>query len=313
MSSMANLNYAVEYSRALANAYPKVLHFGKLYNVENDTRYRWLNADTIEIPTMSTTGRVAADRDSVSTASRNYTNNWEPKKLSFERKWSTLVHPRDVEETNLVTTISNITQTFNETQKFPEKDSYLVSKIFADYDKATRTGSEGSYVHKYDTTTISKDNILATFDGYMEAMDDAGVPASGRLFYCTYAVKTMLKQAAGISRSWDTQTSADGLNRKVDYLDGVEIIGVPASIMKTAFDFTTGAVPAVGAKQINVFMVHPSAIITPETYEYAKLDAPSAGSEGKYVYYEEAHEDAFILNQRTPAIIFNITDAQVSA
>lgn len=117
--TMAALNYAKDYQRALANAYPNVLHFGALFNIANDDRYRWLNANTIEIPKMKTTGRVDADRDSISFAQRNYTNEWEPKTLAFERKWSTLVHPRDVQETNLVTTISNITKTFNETQKFP--------------------------------------------------------------------------------------------------------------------------------------------------------------------------------------------------
>ena len=90
-------------------------------------------------------------------------------------------------------------------------------------------------------------------------------------------------------------------------MDGVEVIGVPSKIMKTKFNFTEGCVPADDAQQINMFMVHPSAIITPETYEYAKLDAPSAGSEGKYVYYEESHEDAFILNERLDAIKFNVS------
>lgn len=298
MADMAALNYAVEYSRALANAYPNVLHFGALFNIENDNRYRWLNADTIEIPTLTTSGRVDADRDSIQFAKRNYTNNWEAKQLKFERKWSTLVHPRDVEETNMVTTITNITKTFNETQKFPEKDSYLVSKIYADFVEA------GGVV---DTTVPTAENVLSIFDKFMEEMDDANVPPTGRLFYCTHAVKTLLKNAANIDRTWDTQISADGLNRKVDSLDGVQVVGVPAKIMKTKFNFDEGCVPANDASQINMFMVHPSAIITPETYDYAKLDAPSAGSEGKYVYYEESHEDAFILNQRIDAIKFNVS------
>ena len=45
---MAALNYATEYSRILSQAYPKSLNFGALYNTENDRRYRWVNAKTIE-------------------------------------------------------------------------------------------------------------------------------------------------------------------------------------------------------------------------------------------------------------------------
>lgn len=300
------LNYAQQYSNGLANAYPNVLHFGGLYVIGNDTRYQWLNANTVQIPTMSTSGCVDANRDSVSFAQRNYTNTFTPKTLSFERKWSTLVHPRDIEETNMVATITNITKVFNETQKFVEKDSYLVSKIYADYEALVTAGSAVAV----DTTALSDGNaVLALFDKFMQEMDEDNVPVSGRKFYCTFAIKTMLKNASNIQRTWDTQISADGLNRKVDYLDGVEIIGVPSKIMKTKFDFTEGAKVASDAKQINVFMVHPDAIITPETYDFAKLDAPSATSEGKYVYYEERHEDAFILDARVGAVKFNITNA----
>ena len=127
------LNYAVNYSRALANAFPYVLNFGALYSTPNNGRYRWANAKSIEIPSISTTGRINANRDSIVTAQRNYENSWELKELKNQRKWSTLVHPMDIDQTNMVTTIANITQAFNEQQKFPEMDAYTVSKIYADW------------------------------------------------------------------------------------------------------------------------------------------------------------------------------------
>ena len=297
MAEMKSLNYAVEYSRALANAYPNVLHFGALYATENNAKYRFVNADTVEVPSLETSGRVNADRDAIATAKRRYTNNWEAKKLTFNRKWSTLVHPRDIAETNMVATIVNITQTFNETQKFPEIDSYTASKLYTDFVAASGVA---------DTTVLTKDNILEVFDKFMQDMDEANVPAAGRIVYCTYAVKTLLKNAAGITRTWNTQTSADGLNRTVDMIDGVEIVGVPSKLMKTAYNFDEGCVPAESAKQINMLAVHPTAVITPEVYEYAKLDEPSAGSEGKYVYYEESNSDVFVLDNRIGALAFNV-------
>ena len=83
---MEKLNYATEYSQALAQAFPYVLYFGALYNTPNNGRYRWVNSKTIEIPSIKTTGRVDADRDTISTAKRNYANGWEPKTLSNFRK-----------------------------------------------------------------------------------------------------------------------------------------------------------------------------------------------------------------------------------
>lgn len=117
---MPTINYAAEYSRDLANAYPYVLNFGALYATPNNGRYRMgENGKTIYIPRLTTSGRVDSDRDTIAMATRNYDNSWEPKTLTHQRKWSTLVHPKDIDQTNMVASIANITQTFNETQKFP--------------------------------------------------------------------------------------------------------------------------------------------------------------------------------------------------
>ena len=288
------LNYAQAYQQALAQAYPNVLHFAALRSTENDARYRWLNADTIQIPSLTVTGRVDGDRDTVETAKRNYENAWEPKKLSNHRKWSTLIHPMDIDETNQVASIQNITQVFNEEQKFPEMDAYLVSKLYTDWAAAGGTA---------DTTALTVDNILQVFDGYMEDMDERNVPSTGRILYVTPAINTMLKNAKDIARF--VQNGENAIRRAVRSLDEVQIESVPSALMKTVYDFTVGYQPGAGAKQIHMLLVHPSAVITPEKYQFAQLDAPSAGSEGKYVYFEESYDDVFLLNKRKDAIMFN--------
>lgn len=295
---MAVLNYAQAYSRALAQAYPYVLNFGKLYNVENDTRYRWVNAKTIEIPSISTTGRVDANRDTIATASRNYDNAWEPKTLSNQRKWSTLVHPMDIDQTNEVASIQNITKVFNEEQKFPEMDAYLISKIFADW--SALTGNIPV------TTALTAANILTIFDQLMEDMDEDRVPVNGRILYVDNPTKTLLKNAQGLTRTLNVQTNNEEIKRAISRIDEVEIIAVPSALMKTVFDFTTGWEAGQTAKGIHMFLVHPSAVITPVSYQFAQLDPPSAGSEGKYVYFEESFEDVFILNKKSGGIKFVI-------
>lgn len=295
---MANLNYAKEYGRALSQAYPYVLNFGALYNTANNSLFRWTGAKTIEIPSISTSGRVDADRDTIATAQRNYNNAWEPKTLTNQRKWSTLVHPMDIDQTNYVASISNITRVFNEEQKFPEMDAYCVSKIYTDWVAQSMTA---------DTTTPSINNVLDIFDTLMLNMDNERVPQNGRILYVTHEIKKMLKNAQTIERSLNVQDAKDQINRIVNRLDEVEVIGVEANLMKTAYDFTTGWAPASNADQINMFLVHPSAVITPVSYSFAQLDEPSAGSEGKYIYFEESFEDVFILNKKKGAIQFNIT------
>lgn len=296
---MAVLNYATEYSRALAQAFPYVLNFGALYSTPNNNRYRWVNAKTIEIPSISTTGRVNADRDTVAFAQRNYDNAWETKTLTNERKWSTLVHPMDIDQTNMVTTIQNITQVFNEEQKFPEMDAYTVSKIYADWTALGNTP---------DTTELSVSNVLSVFDSLMLKMDNARVPANGRILYVTHEVKKLLNNADKVSRSIDVTSGPNAIDRRVNRLDEVQIIGVPATLMRTLYNFTNGWQIASGAGQINMFLVHPVAVITPVSYTFSRLDEPSALSEGKYTYYEESFEDVFILNKKAGAIQFNITE-----
>lgn len=312
-SQQPNLNYATEYQRALEQAFPYALYFGKLYATPNNNRFRWVNSKTIEIPSISTTGRTNADRDSISTAQRNYNNAWETKTLTNERKWSTLVHPKDIDQTNMVTSIANITQVFNEEHKFPEMDAYTISKIYYDWTTSiVGDSAHGAYTGKtaLNSTTdpLSVSTILSVFDKMMLAMDNARVPVTGRVLYCTNEVKTMLKNAQAIQRNWDVQSSADSINRVVNRLDEVEIIGVPAELMKTKYDFTdtNGWKVDSTAKQINMVLILPTAVITPVSYTFSKLDAPSALSEGKYYYYEESFEDVFILNKKADAIQFHV-------
>ncbi len=298
---MAAVNYAETYERALAQAYPNVLNFGELYNVANNSIYTFLNAKTVHIPSIAVSGRKNVNRDGIDGVfSRNIDNSYEDKTMQFYREWSTSLDPADVDDTNMVLTIQNATKVFNETQKFPEKDAYTVSKIFADW------SAQGGVA---DTEALTVDNVLTVFDKLMEAMDEALVPFSGRILYVTPAVKTLLKNASQIGLSRPVDGSGKEINRIVNRLDEVTLNTVPSVLMKTAYNFNpdggAGFEAAETAKQINMFLVHPTAILTPSKYSFVGVQAPAAGTKGDYIYYEKEYSDVFILNNRTAAIAFN--------
>ncbi len=293
---MAAVNYAEAYERALAQSYPNVLNFGELYNTANNRIYTFLNAKTIHIPSISVSGRTNVNRDAIDgTFQRNVDNEYEDKTMQFYREWSTSIDPADVDDTNMVLTIQNATKVFNETQKFPEKDAYLVSKVYTDW---TAQGGVA------DKTVLSVDNVLSVFDKLMEHMDEALVPFSGRICYVTPAVKTLLKNASSINLNKDV-TAQGNINRIVNRLDEVKLVTVPSVLMKTAYKFDKGFADAEDAKQINMFLVHPTAILTPSKYSFVGVEAPAAGTKGDYIYYEKEYSDVFILNNRTAAIAFN--------
>lgn len=295
---MAAVNYAESYERALAQAYPNVLNFGELFGAANNRIYTFLNAKTIHIPSISVTGRNNVNRDAIDgTFQRNVDNSYEDKTMQFYREWSTSIDPADVDDTNMVLTIQNATKVFNETQKFPEKDAYLVSKVYADW---TALGKVA------DATALTAENVLSVFDKLMEDMDEKLVPFSGRICYVTPAVKTLLKNASQIALRKDVATQSD-INRIVNRLDEVKLVTVPSVLMKTAYNFAKGFEVAESAAQVNMFLVHPSAILTPSKYSFVGVEAPAAGTKGDYIYYEKEYSDVFILNNRADAIAFNVT------
>lgn len=294
---MASLNYAKVYNETLADAFPHVLNFGALYATPNNGRYRFKGGKTIELPVIKTTGRVASSRDTIATPARSYENSWEEKSLKNQRKWSTLVHPQDVDQTDYAATISNITSVFNTQNKFPEMDAYTVSKIYTDW-----VAQGNSAVSE----AITANNVISVFDSMMANMTENRVPTTGRILYVTPTVMNFIKNSSAFSRVLDVKDSAS-IERNVTMIDGVQIIVVPSNLMKTSYTFTSGWAVASGASQINMLLIHPESVITPVSYQFACLDEPSAITDGKYVYYEESFEDVFILNERQKGINFAVT------
>ncbi len=294
---MAALNYATQYQQALEQEFPYVLYFGALFATPNNGRFRWVNSRVIEIPTITTTGRVDGDRDTIGTKKRNFNNSWTPLTLENHRTWSTLVHPRDIDETNQTVSIANITRVFNDEQKFPEMNAYCISKIYADWTAKGKTA---------DTTALTTENVLEIFDKFMTQMDNDRVPRAGRILYVTPEVRTLITNAKQIYRTLDVSKQSTNIRRAVTSIDEVQIPeSVPSDMMKTLYDFTEGWKPDAQAKQINMCLIHPQAVITPISYEFAQLDPPSAGSEGKWEYFEESNEDVFVLPHKVNAIAFN--------
>ena len=296
---MNELNYAKVYSEALAQAFPYALNFGALYATKNNGRYRFKGGKTVEIPVINTTGRVNSDRDGIDGLSRNYENSWETKELTNQRKWSTLIHPADVDQTDYAATISNITSVFNNEHKFPEMDAYTISKIYSDWVALGKSAQ---------SITLTEENVISVFDELMAEMTESRVPVIGRILYVTPAVMKLLKSSSAIGRSLDVKSGGGEINRTVTMLDGVAVVEVPAALMKTAYDFENGWQVSDSASQIGMLLIHPESVITPVSYEFACLDEPSATTGGKYAYYEESFEDVFVLNRRADGIAFVINN-----
>lgn len=291
-----DLNYATEYSKAMANAYPYWSYFSDLYGSPNSATYKPVSGKAVAVQSMTTSGARAVDRDQITgTFNRNFNTQEQVLTMRMDREWDTLADPMDIKEDPIVN-IANITKTFNEFQKVPEMDAYAASTL------ATAASGFGSV----DSTVLTADNILETWDTYLAYMVNQRVPRDRIRCKMTPDTYKLLKEAAGITRFVQADTGIRNVDRNVGKLDGVTIMEVPADIMMSAYDFTNGWEATAEAKQINLLMFDPIAIAAPVVYETSMMSAPTAQSKGKWLYYERYYYDVFALNQRLPGIFANI-------
>ena len=177
-----------------------------------------------------------------------------------------------------------------------EMDKYLVSTIYADWLKLGRTPLSAS---------LTVNNVLEYFDKLMVMMTEHNVPTTGRILYVNPNVNLLLKGAIQWYRTQNIAgTAPAAVQRALASIDGVQVEEVPSDSMKTVYDFTVGAVPGVSAKQIQMFLIHPSAVITPDEYDTVLLQEPSVVTQGKWMYFEESYSDVFILPNKQYGIEF---------
>ena len=290
------LNYATEYSKAMANMYPYWSYFSDLYGSPNSATYKPISGKAVAVQSMTTSGARAVNRDQITgTFNRNFNTSEQILTMRMDREWDTLADPMDIQQDPIVN-IANITKTFNEFQKVPEMDAYAASAL-----AQAASGFGG-----VDDTSLTADNILETWDTYLAYMVNQRVPRDRIRAKMTPDTYKLLKEAAGITRFVEADTGIRNIDRNVGKLDGVVIMEVPKDIMMSAYDFTEGWASATGAKQINLLMFDPIAIAAPVVYETSMMSAPTAQSKGKWLYYERYYYDVFALNQRLPGIFVNM-------
>lgn len=260
--------------------------------------YKFIDAKTIKMADLTVSGYKDHARD----GSKNrgtLENKWIPYALTHDRDVEFYVDEADVDETNQVLTAANVTRKFNTDQAIPEIDKYRYSKVFKDYESAAGVA---------DTTALTAETILDVVDKLMEEMDEAGVPSEGRRLKVTPKVNSMLKNAKDLQRMLIVSPEAKTVNRSITNLDDIEIQVVPSDRMKTVYDFTQGAVAGETAKQINMILFHPSAVIAPVKISQIYLWPQGSTPESAYgwLYQNRLYMDAFVIKSKKQGIAFNV-------
>lgn len=298
---MATINYADAYQQAIQQSfYDGHLFSADLWNSPSNSLISFDGAKHIKVPRLTIDeGRRDRARRTITTPSANYSNDWDPYELKNERYWSTLVDPSDVDESNYVISMANITKQFNLDEKMPEMDREMFSKLYQRKADANDGGIQ--------TDTLDEKNILTAFDDMMVGMDEARVPQQGRILYLTPKNNAILKRAEAMNREMVLK-DPNNVQRTVYSLDDVTIVVVPSDLMQTVFDFTVGSKLKADAKQIEMFLISNGIQIAPQKYSFAGFDSPSAMNSGNFLYYEQSYDDVFILKTKTKGIEFVVSD-----
>lgn len=301
------VNYAEAYQQAIEQAfYNDSLYSSDLWNSPSNSLITFEGAKHFRVPTLTIEhGRQDRARRTITTPVANYSNDWLDYTMTQERYWSTLVDPSDVDESNQVLSIANITNQFNIEQKMPEMDRYMFSKLYKD--KVKIDGAKS-----VNTDTLDAKTILNYFDTMMADMNNARVPMQNRVLYVTPKVNAMLKQADAINRTIVLSNSRN-IDRSVYSLDSVTIVEVPDDLMMTDFDFSDGSKTKAGAGQINMMLISNGVQVAPQKYSFVGFDEPSAANSGNYLYYENAYYDVMLLNNKSKGIAFNVTAGTTAA
>jgi len=285
---MAVYNYADIFSNHLRELYGHELTSIDLYDSNTDLQV--INGKNLKIPKLNVSGYKDHTRASLGFNAGTAANDYQVVTLDHDRDIEFPIDPMDVDETNLVVSIANIQKRFEKTQAIPEQDSYTYSKLYSEFVRAGGT---------VDTTALTAANILGKIDDDLSAMEDAGVDLSRVIMYTTSAIKKLLKNADGITRTLNV-SNANGIDRRVLSVDDIKkIVTVPSARFKSAYNFTNGCVAATGAKQLYYILIDPEAQVSRVKYSYIKVFTPGSDSRtsDNYLYQNRKYNGTFAIDE----------------
>jgi len=212
-------------------------------------------------------------------AGGNTTVTWVPYKLECERSKTIGIDRLDDQQT-LDNSFTAAVAEFADQYAVPEIDAYRFAKL------AQRASLVAT------PATLSNTTVLQAYDVANEAMDEAGVPSEGRVFYCTNAIHTMLKQSNLITRNISVTANDGQVVRGVYELDdGTPVKKVPQNRFYTKITLNSGASTfgyvkdVATGKDINFILVHEPSVMAIMGHTNTKVitaDANQTNDQNQY-------------------------------
>ena len=220
---------------------------------DNTLRGKFVGAKTVMIPEMNVSGLGNYDRDT-GFVSGTVSVSATPFTLAMDRGRSFQLDREDHDESGVADLAVQILGEFVRTQVVPEVDAYVLSKLagYAVTKNQTVTGTPATEALKMLQKSIAAAQNAIGYDEELVAFVD------GTMWQA-------LQSSSDLSRMLVTSDFRKGeLNTRVNSYNGVAILPVPDSRMKTAYTFNDGTtegqedggfVPTDSAKSIGLLLI----------------------------------------------------------
>ena len=256
---------------------------------------RWLNAKTFMFPLLNTTGYKSHSRNGGWNRG-NATKEDIPYTLYHDRDISFLVDVADVDETNQVASIQNISQRFIDTQANPEIDAEFFSKV-------AQIAIENDLHVGYEAATWTAENVFERLKNMLKAGKLRVYKQRGSLImYVRSDIMDLLERATNFTRKIEMTQVADGgmgLETRVTEIDGVplmEVVDDERFYTKFNFDPEEGGFePATDGKALSVLIASTEMVKKVPKINSIYFFAPGQHTEGDgYLYQNRAYSGTFV-------------------
>lgn len=223
------------------------LEYAKLFQTQLDQQAEqqatsgWMEAnagqviynggDEIKIPDIVVQGLGDYDRDN-GFVQGSVTYKYQTHKLTMDRGRTFQLDAMDVDETNFGASAANVMSEFQRMQVIPEIDAYRYSKIAT---TAINAGNSEDY-------TPAEGTILSKLYEHIFTLADRGIDMGQLVITISYPTYQILVNNSQIQKRIDVGNFTQGnVNLQIRMLDGIPLIPVSSSRMKSAYVFYDGS------------------------------------------------------------------------
>ncbi len=246
-----SISTVTKYTDALDRLFVQKAATGFL--TDNTFGAKFIGAKTVVLPSVEFVGLADYDRDSgfsrgkMTVSQASYT-------LSKDRARSIQIDRMDLDEAGIANLAGQVLGEYIRTQVVPECDSYILSKLYS-------IANSKSHVTTYAAAKAAS-NLLKVIN---EVQDASGYEDELIAFVDSEQYGALMTDTEFSRNLIVSDFSQGNLDFKVKTLNGVALIPVTKSRMKSEYEFNAGATATAGGFSAKTGAVQVHAIVMPKT------------------------------------------------